>query len=288
MEGAVRGHRAQHFADRLDAAFACGFGALHHQGRGAHAHDHAVPAAVERKAASSTTSSVAAAPAGQEAGAEPFDQVVGSDVVRRDDDHAAAAAGADPVLRQRNGLGGAGAGGVDLRVRTAGADELGELRMPHGQDAEQEAPVERRTAPSRWPRATPPCAGRVPVPSLEWPFVSATRLRRSSSIANCSRRRAVGVVARHLVGERVEAGEHGGEDHAGVVAQGVGQSPAVRQLRAFAGGLVAHAPAECRHRASASMPAPMARRVTRSSAAMRSAETPNSFPGRKRRRGPPA
>ena len=50
----------------------------------------------------------------------------------------------------------------------------------------------------------------------------------------------VRVIARHLVGEGVVAREGRGKNHAGIVAQRVGQSPAVRQLRAFAGGLVTH------------------------------------------------
>ena len=50
----------------------------------------------------------------------------------------------------------------------------------------------------------------------------------------------VRVVARHLIGERVQPGEGGGKNHAGIVAQSVGQSPAIGQLRAFARGLVAH------------------------------------------------
>ena len=50
----------------------------------------------------------------------------------------------------------------------------------------------------------------------------------------------VGVISRHDLGVRVVAGERGAENHAGVVAQGVGQAPAVRQLRSFGGGLVTH------------------------------------------------
>ena len=74
-------------------------GALHHQRRGAHPHDHAVPPAVEGNRGFLDDVVGRGGAAGQEAGAEPFDQVVRSDVVGRDDDHAAAAAGADPVLR---------------------------------------------------------------------------------------------------------------------------------------------------------------------------------------------
>ena len=142
VERAVGRHRAQHFADGLNSAFARGFRALHHQGRGAHADNHAVPAAVEGNGGLFHHLVGGCRSAGQKAGADPLHQMVGSDVVRRDDDHAAAAPGADPVLRQCHGLRGARAGGVDLRVGTAGADEFGKLRMSHGQNSEQEAPVE--------------------------------------------------------------------------------------------------------------------------------------------------
>jgi hypothetical protein len=47
------------------------------------------------------------------------------------DDHAAAAAGADPVLGQARRPGRRRARGVDLRVRAARADQLGELRVAH-------------------------------------------------------------------------------------------------------------------------------------------------------------
>ena len=142
MEGAVGGDCAQHFADGPNAALARGFRALDHQGRGAHAHDHAVTPAIERNGCFFHDVVGGGGSAGQEAGAEPTDQMVGSDVVGRDDDHAAAPPGADPVLRHRNRLRGARAGGVDLRVGTAGADELGKLRVSHRQHSEQKTPVE--------------------------------------------------------------------------------------------------------------------------------------------------
>ncbi len=50
----------------------------------------------------------------------------------------------------------------------------------------------------------------------------------------------VGEIARHDLRERVAAGEGGAEDHAGIVAQGVRQAPAIGQLRAFGRRLVAH------------------------------------------------
>ena len=72
----------------------------------------------------------------------------------------------------------------------------------------------------------------------EWP--SAPWARHLSSIASCVAASAVGEVARHDFGIGVIAGESGGEDHAGIVAQGVGQTPPLGKLRALGGGLVAH------------------------------------------------
>ena len=57
---------------------------------------------------------------GEEADADPLASGVAGDVVGGDHDDAAAAAGADPVLGQRERLGRARAGRVDLRVRARG------------------------------------------------------------------------------------------------------------------------------------------------------------------------
>src|ERR1039457_5924887 len=51
---------------------------------------------------------------------------------------------------------------------------------------------------------------------------------------------AVLVVTRGLFGERIVTRERGCEDYTGIVSERVGQSPAVGQLRAFAGGLITH------------------------------------------------
>ena len=51
--------------------------------------------------------------------------------------------GPDPVLGKGDALGGARARGVDLGVRPARADDLGELGVPHRQHAEEEPAVER-------------------------------------------------------------------------------------------------------------------------------------------------
>ena len=63
-------------------------------------------------------------------------------VVGGHDQHPAAAPGADPVLGERDRLRGARAGGVDLGVRPARPDQLGELRVAHREDAEEEPAVE--------------------------------------------------------------------------------------------------------------------------------------------------
>ena len=52
--------------------------------------------------------------------------------------------------------------------------------------------------------------------------------------------RTVGDVGLDVLGEPVVARERAGEDHAGVVAHRVGQAPAVGELGAERGGLVAH------------------------------------------------
>ncbi len=98
MECAVGRHRAQHFADGLDSALTRGLGTLDDKCRRAHAHDQAVPPAIEGSGGLFDYFVGGGRSAGQEAGAKPADQVIGGDIVGRDDDHAAAASGADPVL----------------------------------------------------------------------------------------------------------------------------------------------------------------------------------------------
>ena len=94
------------------------------------------------RAASSTFSSRAAAPEATKPA--PIHSIRWSDVASsaRDDEDPAAAAGADPVLGEARGNPIERAGRVDLGVRAARADELGELRVPHREDPEEEAAVE--------------------------------------------------------------------------------------------------------------------------------------------------
>src|SRR5581483_3231654 len=133
---AVGGDGAEQLADGPDAALAGGIRALHDQARRAHPDNHAVTAPVEREGGLGDDLVRGGGAAGQERRPHPLEHMVGGDVVRRDNDHTAAASGTDPVVGQSDRLGGAGAGGVDLRVGTARADEFGELRVAHGQQAE--------------------------------------------------------------------------------------------------------------------------------------------------------
>ena len=233
MEGAVGSDRAQHFADRLNAALSGGVGALDDEARrrpcrrsGRGGDDRTAVAA------SSTTSSVAAAPLARKPAPNHSIRMVGSHVVGRNDDHAAATSGIDPVLRQRHGLCSAGAGRVDLRVGAARADEFRKLRMPHGQGSQQEAAIEyvgSFSIASRSPRcgARFPARGRVAISFRD----RGTQALQRSRLLSAG---VVGVITRHFIGEGVGSRECRSEDHARVVAQGVRKHPAVRQLRAFA------------------------------------------------------
>ena len=125
-----------------DAALARGRGALDDDAGRAHAEDHPVAAPVERQRGLLDDLVGGRGAGGQEARAEPPQQRVGGHVVGGHDHDAPAAARADPVLGDRDGLRRARARGVDLRVRPARADQLGELGVAHGEHAEQEAAVE--------------------------------------------------------------------------------------------------------------------------------------------------
>ena len=118
-------------------------GALDHDRRRAHAEDHPVAPAVERHGGFLDVLVGGGGARREEARTHPAEEVVGGDVVGGDDHDALAAARPDPVLGQRDGLRRARARRVDLGVRPPRPDQLGELRVPHRQDTEQEATVER-------------------------------------------------------------------------------------------------------------------------------------------------
>ena len=170
---------------------------------------------------------------GQKACADPLHQVVAGHIVGADDDDAPATAAVDPVLGDGDGLGGAGAGGVDLRVGAARTDILGELAVAHGQDAEQEPAIEGVGF-----------ALQLIAQLVDAPVDLALCCRISGVVAQIFQHFQllgavhVDVIPLELIGEAVAAGEGAGEDHAGVVAQSLWQHPALGQIFAGAGAFV--------------------------------------------------
>ena len=183
-------------------------------------------------AASSTRSSVAPAPLAMKPGPDPLDQGVARDVVAGHHDHAPAATRPDPVLGESDAGRRRGAGHVDVGVRPAGADVLGELAVAHREDAEQEAPVELvgllleehvdLRDPPRDLRPGPRLPDRLQQ-LLELPLLRPPALER--------------VVALRLVGEAVEAGEGAREHDARLLAHRLRQHPPLGQVLA-GGGLL--------------------------------------------------
>ena len=239
VEGAVGRDRAQHLGDGPDAALANRLGALDHDGRRAHANDHPVTPTVERQRGFFDHFVGGGSAGGQEARADPVQQVVRRDVVRGDDDHTPAPPGADPVLRQSHGLGRRGTGRVDLRVRPARTDVLGELRMAHRQDAEHPLAVEaiRFFFKPRLQFVDAPVdfAGERVV-AVGASQACAQALEVFEPLAQG----LVGVEVFHLLGEGVVAGEGRGEDHPRLVAQCARQHPAFGQLRVGGGVFIMH------------------------------------------------
>ncbi len=229
VERAVRGDRAEHLADRRDPALAGGARRLDDERGGAHPEQHAVAALVERERSLLDDLVGGRGPGGEEARADPRQHLVGGRVVGGDHDHPRATARADPVLGEGDRLRRARARRVDLRVRAAGADELGELRVPHREDAEQEAPVERVLVLGE-------LEPQVVDPALDLDARDRVALRDArEDLLELAQLLAPGAVAPEpveLVGELVVARERRAEHDPGVVAQRRGQGPAVRELRA--------------------------------------------------------
>ena len=182
---------------------------------------------------------------GEEARADPLDEVVGGDVVARDDEDAPASARADPVLGQRYALGRAGAGGVDLRVRPAGTDDLGELGVAHRQHLEQEAPVEGVGLGLHVLADRPDALVDLPQDRVAVAGPGPQRLQRVEQLPAG----AVGPVALELVRQSVGPWEGRGEHDAGVVAQRVRQHPPVRAAACRCSSSCTSGPAGCRRRA---------------------------------------
>ena len=236
VERRIGGDRSEHFADRLQPALASGLGRLDHEGRCAHAEDHPVAPTVERRRGVFDVFVGRCGATGEEAAGEPGHQRVSSGVVGGHDDYAAATPGANPVLGERHRLRRRGARGVDLGVRTAGPDDLGELRVTHREHAEQEPAIEAVRVRLHLGAEVGDQAidlGRGRLGALH---AGPHPFEGEQVLTAC----AVGHVGLDVLGEAVVAGEGAREDHAGVVAERVGQSPTIGQLGSEGGGLVAH------------------------------------------------
>ncbi|MEZ5097296.1 MAG: hypothetical protein R2731_15095 [Nocardioides sp.] len=220
VEGAVGGHGPQDLADRLDAALARRLRGLDDERRGAHPDDHAVPAPVERRRRILHALVRGGRAAGEEPRPDPGHHPLAGGVVGRHHDHAPAAPGPDPVLGDRQRLRRARTGRVDLGVRTAGADQLGELGVPHRQHAEQEPPVEG----VRVGVTLGAHLGQQSV-DLGQRRAALVELRpdrfESQDLLAAS---AVERVVLHRLHEALVAGEGRGEHDPGVVAQRLGQT----------------------------------------------------------------
>src|SRR5579864_3955290 len=142
MKSTVSRRGAQQFTDRLDTPLSDCIGALHDQARRSHANNQSMAETVKRSRCFLNYLIGGCRAAGQESRAKPPNQMIGGDIVGGDDDHTATTPTLDPVLCQRHSLRGARASRVQLRVRAAGSNELGELRVSHRQGPQQESPVE--------------------------------------------------------------------------------------------------------------------------------------------------
>ena len=182
-------------------------------------------------AASSTTSSVAAAPEARKPDpthGSSCSEVTSSaaiTITRR------ARPARIQSSRQGDRLRGARAGRVDLGVRAARADQLGELRVTHRQHPEQEAAVELVRARPRARARARGCGARPRPARRRPPLASLSRACATARACRAARAGSDRLEAVELVGEVVDAREGGREDDPRVVAQRVRQHPAVGELR---------------------------------------------------------
>ena len=176
---------------------------------------------------------MAAAPEARKPEPIQREQLVGGHVIGRDDDHPARTTGADPVLRQRDRLGGACARRVDLGVRAPGTNQLGELGVAHREHAEEEATIELVRLVGDLEIELVDAALDLGEGGAGAVLVAQAALHRPQRLELLPAR-AVDPEAVHLVGEVVHAREGGGENDPGVVAQRVRQHPAIGEQ--LAGG----------------------------------------------------
>ncbi len=160
--------------------------------------------------------------------------MVRGDVVGGHDDRASAAARADQILGDADGLCSGGAGAVVGDIRSPGADELGELGVPHRQDLEEEAPVE--PVRLRLHRLLDLRDARV---HLRPRLLVGQTLPEVRQLFQAGASGTVLVEGFHGPGEAVVAREGRPEDDGRVVAHLLGKQPARGELGPRAGRLVA-------------------------------------------------
>ena len=235
VERAVGDDGPQEFTDGPHTPLSRHGHVLQHQRSAAHAEEKAVPTLVEGQRGILDALVGGRGPGGQEARAVPRQHGVGSHVVRRDDHHPSATARLDPVPGDRDGLHARCACSVHLRVGPPSADVLGELGVAHGEDLEEEPPIELI-------RLLVDTVLQVGNPPIEFSLRGGIghlgphlfELRQALSPA------PILVVFLHDPDEVVIPRERRTEDDARVVPHVLGQAPPDGQLGASGGGLVAH------------------------------------------------
>ncbi len=231
VEGAVGRRAAQQPAGAAHAAGRKPAGILDHQADRPHAGDHAVAPAIEGQGGAFQLRLGGHRTGGQQPADQPRRQGGVGDVVGADHQHPPAAAAADPVLGHADAERGRGAGRVELDVGAAGADQLGQLGMAHGQGAEDELAIETvARAQLGFELLQPPADG------LEL----AHLFGQGAQLVDAGLQAIAAVLAFELADQRIHARKGRGEYDAGLVGQCGRQPPALRQLGAGAGGAVVH------------------------------------------------
>ena len=228
----------EHLRDRAEPALACRIGLLDdHPGR-THAEDQAMASAIKRKRRLFEHFVGGCCAARKKPGADPLHKIVARRVVRGDDDHPTTAALCDPILGERDGLGAARTRRIDLGVGTASPDVLRQLRVSHRERFEDEPPVELIGITFELALKLGDVAVELDADGLAASIAEASS--KGLKLAEEHTLRMVLEVGAELSRVHVEPRKRRAENHTGVIAHRLGQTPAFRQLRALRGGLVVH------------------------------------------------
>ncbi len=236
--GAVDRNRAEDFADRLQAAFAGRVERFHHQRGAAHADDQAVAPAVKGNRRIFHFLIRGGRAGGEKTRAKPFHEIVGGHIIRGENDDAAATAGLNPILGHGHCLGGAGTRAVGADVGAARADVFRKLGMPHVEHAEKEAPV--KVIGMRLDFGLQARDAALEFSAQSRAAVGLRALLQTAQLFQAFAANAVLIISGDDPGQGVHARKGRSENHTGFVAHFLGQHPAIGQLRAPGGGLVAH------------------------------------------------